>query len=511
MAHLTFYNFAISCFVALGSGSYGYGFAVFPTSTGQPGFLDYFNLDNDSAYTANILGAINALFNLGLALGALAQGWLADAVGRKKAFMLAAVCALIGAGLVAGSVAIGMLITVRLLHGFGLGMLVGLVPLYLAETAPPHYRGLLLCINTTCISIGYFVCAWVSVGTYYAVNQTFQWRMPLALACIGPLAMILGLPLIPESPRYLALVGKKDEAWEVVRTIHRDPRDPEDEAARAEYTQIVRQIEFDKELGYGYLKMFTRPSWRRRTFLAMFLMFAVQSTGVLGITNFLILIFGNLGMENAMPLILYGTALDLNDISGNAYLWHKASTQRLVVGRRKLLLAGFIGQGFTLLIEALLQWKYLESNNKAGLSACVAFLFVYMLFFNMCTDGPSWAWMAEVFPTTARSRGIGLALFSYFVGTITYTTPGALAFQNIKYNFYYLYFGLCIVSAIIIYFFIPETKEVPVEELGALFGDTVVVHLTADGHGILEEKVTPEIVEDIAVEGRESIEHCHPK
>jgi MFS family permease len=111
-----------------------------------------------------------------------------------------------------------MLIVVRLLHGFGLGMLVGLVPLYLAETAPPRYRGLLLCINTACISMGYFVyvnlchpfcvkcadtaswqssCAWVSVGTYYAVNETVQWRMPLAIACVGPLAMLVGLPFIP--------------------------------------------------------------------------------------------------------------------------------------------------------------------------------------------------------------------------------------------------------------------------------------------------------------------------
>lgn len=71
--------------------------------------------------------------------------------------MLAAVCSLAGAALVTGSVAIGMLITVRLLHGFGLGMLVGLVPLYLAETAPPHYRGLLICINNSCISMGYLV------------------------------------------------------------------------------------------------------------------------------------------------------------------------------------------------------------------------------------------------------------------------------------------------------------------------------------------------------------------
>jgi hypothetical protein len=52
---------------------------------------------------------------------------------------------------------------------------------------------------------------------------------------------------------------------------------------------------------------------------------------------------------------------------------------------------------------------------------------------------------------------------------------------------YFLYMALCIISTIVVYFFIPETKKIPIEEIGALFGDEVVVHLTADGHGIVEE------------------------
>jgi hypothetical protein len=49
-----------------------------------------------------------------------------------------------------------------------------------------------------------------------------------------------------------------------------------------------------------------------------------------------------------------------------------------------------------------------------------------------------------------------------------------------------VYCGLCIISAIIVYFWIPEIKGLPIEEIGALFGDEVVVHLTADGHGVVE-------------------------
>jgi hypothetical protein len=70
---------------------------------------------------------------------------------------------------------------------------------------------------------------------------------------------------------------------------------------------------------------------------------------------------------------------------------------------------------------------------------------------------------------------------------------------------YYLYFGLCMVSAVVIYFLIPETRLVPVEELGALFGDAVVAHLTPDGHGILEDKgPIAEMVEEVPLEDKQN-------
>jgi hypothetical protein len=53
---------------------------------------------------------------------------------------------------------------------------------------------------------------------------------------------------------------------------------------------------------------------------------------------------------------------------------------------------------------------------------------------------------------------------------------------------YLLYMALCLVSSVVVFFFIPETHNLPMEELAALFGDEVVVHLTADGHGIVEDE-----------------------
>ncbi|KAH8696454.1 general substrate transporter [Talaromyces proteolyticus] len=488
MAKLTPFNIAISCFGALGAFSYGFGFAIFVTSIGQPGFFTYFNLDRD------ILGAISGLFNFGLAAGALLQGWISDSFGRKKAFAFASMCSLIGGALVAGSATIPMLIIVRMLQGIGLGILVALVPIYNTEVAPPHRRGMLSGLTALNFALGYLVCAWVSVGTYYAKDITLQWRLPLALACLGPLIILAGLPFIPESPRFLTMTGKTDKAWEVLRKIHHDKNDPEDLAAHAEYTQIMRQLEHDKEEETGYIKMFTKPSWRKRTLLAMFIQFAAQSTGILAIANFLILILDTLGMEGAMPLILYGVFATIASISLLISLF---VVDR--IGRRKLFLIGFPGLGVVLLIEALLQRQYLDSNNKAGLGACAAMLYVYMVIYTVCIDATSFVWMSEIFPTTTRSKGVGLGFFAYSVGAITYTTPSALEFRNIKYNIFYLYMGLCFISTVVVYFFICETKGLPVEEIGGLFGDKVVVHLTSDGQGIVEDNSSKAEIENMEV------------
>lgn len=107
--------------------------------------------------TTRILGGVNGVFNFGLAVGALAQGWLSDALGRKKAFALAASFSFIGGALLAGSVAVTMLIVVRLPQGFGLGILLSLVPVYLTEIAPPRRRGVLSGLTTWSFTIGYLM------------------------------------------------------------------------------------------------------------------------------------------------------------------------------------------------------------------------------------------------------------------------------------------------------------------------------------------------------------------
>ncbi|KAH8704794.1 general substrate transporter [Talaromyces proteolyticus] len=483
MANLTLYNIYIAALVAVGGFSYGFGFSMFATSIAMPGFYNYFGLVENSDYAAKILGGVNGVFNFGLAMGALLQGWLSDTLGRKKALALAAAFATIGGALTAGSVAIPMLIVVRFPQGIGLGILLSLVPVYLTEVAPPHKRGMLSGLTTWSFTIGYLICAWIGVGAYFAKNEAVQWRMPIALSCFAPVVLFCGSPLIPESPRFLVQVGRKEEAWGILQKIHHDPTDPQETAAHAEFIQIQRQIEFERAEEVSYLKMLTKPSWRKRSLLAFFVQFASQSSGILAIANYMTLVFVDLGMTGVIPLVLYAVANCFGSISVTASVF-------LIdrVGRRTLLLIGFPILACILLTEGILQWKYVGTDNHVGLGAAVAVLYLYFIVFCGCIDVTQFVWAAEIFPTSIRSRGTGISTFGYFVGAITYTTPSAVAMRNIKHNILYLYMGLCIISTIIIYFFVPETKQLPVEEIAALFGDKVVVHLTADGQHLIEEE-----------------------
>lgn len=82
-----------------------------------------------------------------------------------------------------------------------------------------------------------------------------------------------------------------------------------------------------------------------------------------------------------------------------------------------------------LLIEALLQRSYLGTTNKAGNGASVAVIYLFIALYQM-VDVPSFVWCAEIFPTTIRAKGMGIAIFSWFVGFITFATPGPQSFRT---------------------------------------------------------------------------------
>lgn len=237
-------------------------------------------------------------------MGALTQGWTSDLLGRKRAILLAGALAVVGGACIAGSANVPMLIVFRFVQGVGIGELLSLSPLYIAETAPAHRRGTLVTIFSLGVGAGVALVGWISVATYYSPNQVLQWRLPLALAVLPPLGICIGVWWVPESPRWLVWKGRHDEAWSVLQKLHSDPTDDSDTLAHAEFTQVVRQVEFDKRYDVSFWQLFKRPSWRKRSLIAMLLFFASQSTGIYGIGQYTVIIYGHLGLTGVIPLVL---------------------------------------------------------------------------------------------------------------------------------------------------------------------------------------------------------------
>lgn len=111
------------------------------------------------------------------------------------------ITAIIGAVLQCAAVNPGMLIAGRLIAGLGCGQILGVVPIYLAEAAPPKDRGFLVGLQGMLIAIGFAVANWVGYAGSYAKGNA-QWRVPLAMQLPIPLVLLVCLFFVPYSPRW---------------------------------------------------------------------------------------------------------------------------------------------------------------------------------------------------------------------------------------------------------------------------------------------------------------------
>ncbi|KXJ87542.1 general substrate transporter [Microdochium bolleyi] len=502
MTRTTPYNLLVGMIVALGSFTYGFGFASFATSLGQPGFYAYFNLSlvgPDAAFTNNILGAVNALFFFGATVGALTGGPAADRFGRRNTLMAASVLSVVGGALTAGSVHVAMLIVVRVLQGIGLGALATVTPIYLAEASTARKRGMLTGLHGFFLVSGYAISAWVGYGCYFSTNLTFGWRGPLAFTAVPALVLLVGCIFVPESPRWLLMQGREDEAWRILERLHAGEEShnskssaaptAQDDAAssstavtlsvREEFYQMRKQIEFERANPSGYRALLTNKAYIKRTALSCYVQYAANSTGALVITNYSIIIYNNLGLTGSMPLLLYGAYTTVGAIGNLGSLLTMD-----YIGRRPMLLTGFIGCLIALILETAMVAEYVTGASSlseaaaAGQKVAIFAIFLFVFAYGFFIDAASFVYSSEIYPTNVRARGVALSTATYFIMCLTYVTPGATAIATIGWRYYLVFICLTVVSVVVIYFFYPETKGKSLEELEGLFGDHVVVKLS---------------------------------
>lgn len=248
-----------------------------------------------------------ANFLSGIMLGCMIAPWFNEKYGRRKSFMLLAVLGLIGTLIQAVST-VGrqywVLIAGKIILNMSVGIASAVVGVYLSECAPTSIRGTLMSNYNIVQNVGYVLAA----GTVYGVvarNDMLNWLLPICLQFVLPIVILATIPLLPESPRWLAGQGRLEEAASVIRSLRIRSDDYTDEKIWAELLEIQASYVEAREQyqGSGWLELF-RGANLRRTLIAIGLQSLQQAQGVSFVSNYTVTTLISLGIQNVYTIVL---------------------------------------------------------------------------------------------------------------------------------------------------------------------------------------------------------------
>ena len=474
------YLFSIVLVAVLGGLLFGYDTAVI--SGAEKGLQAFFMGASDFQYTDFMHGITSSAALLGCIIGSALSGLLASGLGRKKTLFVAGILFFLSAlgsympeflFFEKGVPTFGLLIAFnlyRVLGGLGVGIASALCPMYIAEISPARMRGTLVSWNQFAIIFGQLVVYFVNLvilGKHIApviesvasgINQitngallaadanwsiTTGWRLMFVSECVPAGLFTLLVLLIPETPRYLAMTGRDGKALEVLTRINGE------EAAKGILADIKATAHTKTE------KLFTFGV--KVVVIGILLSVFQQAIGINAVLYYAPRIFESLGMGNPMLQTVLMGIVNITFTLVAVFTVEK-------LGRKPLLIAGSIGMAVGALGVAVTS----VSETLPPAIAAVSIM-VYSACF-MFSWGPiCWVLISEIFPNTIRSQATAIAVaFQWIFNFIVSST--FVPMYNMSHAFTYgLYCAMCVIAALFVWKFVPETKGKTLEEMNALW------------------------------------------
>lgn len=401
-------------------------------------------------------GVIVSFLLVGAVTGALIGGPLCDRFGRRRITILAAIIFGVGAVAAALTPSVGFLIFARFILGLGVGLASLVVPLYIAEIAPPDTRGALVSLNQLMITVGILVSYLVGV----AFTPTEGWRWMFAVALIPALILGIGMFLLPETPRWLYEHGQAERARGVLRrTLGGDEAEVEREIQEIE--EIRKQEEQQARVGYKeLLEPWIRPALIVGIGLAVF----QQVTGINTVIYYAPTTLEAAGFSAGGAIA--ATAVGVGVVNVGFTILAVWVIDR--VGRRPLLIIGLIGMIVSLFLLGLV--FALGANSAAlGILATVC-LALYIASFAISLGPVFWLMISEIYPLNIRGKAMSVASLSNWGSNFLVSLTFLLLIDAFgQTGTFWLYAAVGVVAWVFVYFWVPETKERTLEEIEASF------------------------------------------
>jgi major inositol transporter-like SP family MFS transporter len=396
---------------------------------------------------------VSSLLFPGAAVGALLGGRLADRLGRRGALITCAVIFFIGALGCALAPTVAIMVAARIVLGLGVGAAAVTCPLYLAEMAPAHLRGRMVTINELMIVTGQLLAFAINAALDALIQDAGVWRIMLGVATVPAIALLIGMLVLPESPRYLVIKGRFERA----RLILEQSRSREE--MRSEYAEMVQSAEIaGSERGRAFRDLKNNRWMRRLLYVGCGLAVVQQATGINTVNYYAptILEQSGLGVSAALVATIgVGVTSVVTTILG---IWLLG-----FVGRKKMLIIGFSG---VVASQALLALIFTLPPSDAVSYLILACMMLFVAFVQCFIGTCVWLLLSEIFPLAIRGFAMGIAVFVLWTvnAIISFAFPVVNAALGSTGTFA-LFVVINIASLIFVAKAVPETKGRSLEQI----------------------------------------------
>lgn len=395
--------------------------------------------------SAGVHGIAMASALYGTVAGSLLGSWPADRFGRKATLLWIGVLYIVGALGSALAPGVSVFIVARFIGGLGIGISTVVAPMYISEIAPPEKRGRLAGMFQFNIVFGILI-AFVSNALLAGVGEN-AWRWMLGVAALPSLVYALVCFALPESPRWLlSRQGQREAGMQVLHQIQPDATESE---IAAKANEIIAASGEKISSGGFWTRHLRRP-----ILLAILIAFFNQLSGINAILYFAPRIFELTGL-GAKAALLQSVGIGLTNLVFTFVgLW---LIDRL--GRRTLLYIGSFGYIPSL---SLVAWGFFTQHFSIVPLCIFAFIAAHAI----GQGAVIWVFISEIFPNRHRAEGQSLGSFTHWMFAALLTTFFPKMVSALPPGYVFSFFaGMMCLQLLWVKMMVPETKNVPLEEL----------------------------------------------
>ncbi|MFQ6625369.1 hypothetical protein Gotur_006072 [Gossypium turneri] len=396
-------------------------------------------------------------------LGSLAGGRTSDVIGRKWTMAFAAIVFQIGAAIMTLASSFEVLMIGRVLAGVGIGFGVMIAPVYIAEISPTVDRGSLTSFPEIFINLG-ILLGYVSNYAFSGLSVHINWRVMLAVGILPSVFIGFALFIIPESPRWLVMQNRVEEARSVLLKTNENDKEVEERLSEIVAAAGISNGEKNEEKAVWRELLSPSPSLRRMLITGFGIQCFQQITGIDATVYYSPEIFHDAGIVNKSKLLAATVAVG---VTKTAFI---LIATFLVdrVGRKPLLYVSTIGMTvclFTLSIS-------LAILGKGHLGVAMALLCVCgnVAFFSVGMGPVCWILTSEIFPLRLRAQASALGA----VGNRVCSGFVAMSFLSLARTItvggtFFLFSLFSALSVAFVDKLVPETKGKSLEQIELLF------------------------------------------